>query len=152
MAASLVTAAAGAADVPGNAKSACMQAVNSKYDGRVRNLDIVRSEFSEANSEVILNADGEHWRCLVSNRGEVAELTRQGGSHAAASTGPSNIAESACMSAVNRNYDGKVKSLKIARTEPLPEKGQVIVYLVADGEHWRCRASNNGTVEDLSAK
>jgi hypothetical protein len=152
MAASLVTAAAGAADVPGNAKSACMQAVNSKYDGRVRNLDIVRSEFSEANSEVILNADGEHWRCLVSNRGEVAELTRQGGSHAAASTGPSNIAESACMSAVNRNYGGKVKSLKVARTEPLPEKHQVIVYVVADGEHWRCRATNSGTVEDLSAK
>jgi hypothetical protein len=75
MAAFLVTAAAGAADVPGNAKSACMQAVNSKYDGRVRNLDIVRSEFSEANSEVILNADGEHWRCRASNNGTVEDLS-----------------------------------------------------------------------------
>jgi hypothetical protein len=52
-----------------------MQAVNSKYDGRVRNLDIVRSEFSEANSEVILNADGEHWRCRASNNGTVEDLS-----------------------------------------------------------------------------
>jgi molybdenum cofactor biosynthesis enzyme MoaA len=150
--ASLVTENAVAADVSGNAKSACMVAVNSKYGGRVQNLEVVRSEFSQANSEVILSADGEHWRCLVSNDGEVAELTKQGGSHAAASTAASGKAENACMAAVDGNYGGNTSSLKIARTEPLPEKHQVIVHVVADGENWRCLASNDGKVIDLAVK
>ena len=60
------------------AETACMVAANSEYGGRVRNLQVVSSEFSQANSTVILNADGERWRCLVSNDGSVIEeLTRQ---------------------------------------------------------------------------
>jgi hypothetical protein len=148
----LVTAAAGAADVSSNAKSACMQAVNHKYDGRVSSLNVVRSEFSQANSEVILDADGEHWRCLVSNSGKVEELTRQGGKHAAASSGPSNNAESSCMSAINRNYGGKVKSITIVGTEPHPAQDKTVIQLKADGEHWRCVASEAGVVEDLKRK
>ncbi|MEE4173100.1 MAG: hypothetical protein V2I57_02490 [Xanthomonadales bacterium] len=61
------------------AESACMLAVNSNYGGNVRNIDIVSSEFSEANSVVVMNADGERWRCLVSNDGDVQELTVQEG-------------------------------------------------------------------------
>jgi hypothetical protein len=64
--------------VSGAAKSACMAAVNRKHDGRVRDLYVVSSEFSQANSEVIVNADGERWRCLVSNNGSrVEDLRRQ---------------------------------------------------------------------------
>ncbi len=63
------------ANVPDNAISACMAAVNSNYGGNVNNLDVVSSEFSQANSEVVLNADGERWRCLVSNDGEVQDLS-----------------------------------------------------------------------------
>jgi len=59
------------------AESACMSAVNRNYGGRVRNLTVVRSEFSQANSEVILDADGERWRCLSSNDGVVADLSMQ---------------------------------------------------------------------------
>jgi len=58
-----------------SAKSACMAAVNRNYGGRVENLRVVRSEFSQASSEVIFEADGERWRCLSSNSGEVQDLS-----------------------------------------------------------------------------
>ncbi len=70
------------------AESACMQAVNSNYGGKLQNLDIVSSEFSQANSEVIMNADGQRWRCLVSNDGQVQDLSVQEG-HASTSAGAS---------------------------------------------------------------
>ena len=61
------------------AESACMVAVNNQYGGRVKSLHIVSSEFSNASSTVILNADGEHWRCVCSNHGDVQSLNRQSG-------------------------------------------------------------------------
>lgn len=57
------------------AESACMQAVNGNYGGKVKNLSVVSSEFSQANSEVMLNADGQRWRCLVSSDGKVQDLS-----------------------------------------------------------------------------
>lgn len=70
------------------AESSCMMAVNSHYDGRVNNLEVVQSEFSQANSVVIVEADGERWRCLASNDGEVEELTlEQGRGHHEAAHG-----------------------------------------------------------------
>jgi len=63
------------------AETACMTAVNSNYGGKVKDLKVVRSEFSQANSEVILDAVGvrggpttERWRCLSSNSGKVEDL------------------------------------------------------------------------------
>jgi hypothetical protein len=63
------------------AESACMSAVNANYGGKVKHLNIVSSEFSQANSEVILNADGQRWRCLVSNDGRVQDLSVQEGNN-----------------------------------------------------------------------
>ncbi|NEX22044.1 hypothetical protein G3480_17315 [Thiorhodococcus mannitoliphagus] len=64
------------------AETACMTAVNSNYGGRVKDIKVVRSEFSQANSEVILDAVGvrggsrtERWRCLSSSKGQVADLS-----------------------------------------------------------------------------
>jgi len=57
------------------AESACMAAVNSQYGGKERGLRVVRSEFSQANSEVIVEANGERWRCLASNDGNVEDLS-----------------------------------------------------------------------------
>lgn len=64
------------------AESACMQAVNGNYGGNVRDLSVASSEFSQANSVVMITASGvrggsqsERWRCLVSDTGNVAELT-----------------------------------------------------------------------------
>jgi hypothetical protein len=59
------------------AETACMEAVNRNYGGRVHNLHVVKSEFSQANSEVVVSADGERWRCLASNNGNVEDLSRQ---------------------------------------------------------------------------
>ena len=64
------------------AESACLAKVNSNYGGNVRSVNVVSSEFSEANSEVIVEAVGvrggsktERWRCLSSNDGNVADLS-----------------------------------------------------------------------------
>lgn len=64
------------------AESACMSAVNGNYGGNVRDLRVSSSEFSQANSVVMITASGirggnqsERWRCLVSNAGDVQELT-----------------------------------------------------------------------------
>ena len=64
-------------EVSDAAESACMSAVNRNYDGRIKHLNVASSEFSQANSEVIINADGERWRCLVSNDGTVQDLSVQ---------------------------------------------------------------------------
>jgi hypothetical protein len=61
-----------------------MTGVNGKYDGNVRNMKVLSSEFSQANSVVMILAEGvrggssnERWRCLVSNDGKVQELSVQ---------------------------------------------------------------------------
>jgi uncharacterized protein with LGFP repeats len=59
------------------AKTACMEAVNRYYGGRVRDLRVVDSEFSQANSRVFIEANGERWRCLASNDGKVEKLRVQ---------------------------------------------------------------------------
>lgn len=68
-------------DATSAAESACMSSVNSNYGGNVRELRVVSSEFSQANSTVMVDAVGvrggqatERWRCLSSNEGQVAEL------------------------------------------------------------------------------
>jgi hypothetical protein len=66
----------------GAAESACMAAVNSNYGGKVKTVQVSRSEFSQANSTVMVEAievrgssQTERWRCLVSNDGKVADLS-----------------------------------------------------------------------------
>jgi hypothetical protein len=61
-----------------------MTGVNGNYGGNVRNLKVLSSEFSQANSVVMILAEGvrggpsnERWRCLVSNDGKVQELSVQ---------------------------------------------------------------------------
>ena len=68
-------------EVSSNAKTACMEAVNRNYGGKVRDLVVTSSEFSQANSQVNLKAMGvrggssnETWKCLVSNDGKVQDL------------------------------------------------------------------------------
>ena len=58
------------------AESACMAAVNRQYGGRY-DVQVISSEYSEANSLVMVagGPDRERWRCLVSNDGEVQDLS-----------------------------------------------------------------------------
>ena len=67
------------------AESACMSQLNSQYGGNVARIDVLSSEFSQANSVVMLAAVGvrgtaqtERFRCLVSNDGQVQELSAVG--------------------------------------------------------------------------
>jgi hypothetical protein len=72
----------GGSDVSSIAKTVRMGAINSNYGGNVRDLEVVRCEFSQASSEVIVDAEGvrgssatERWKCLVSNDGKVQDLS-----------------------------------------------------------------------------
>ena len=57
------------------AESACMVAVNNNYGGKVGDIVVTSSEFSQANSLVMMKAGGETWKCLVSNDGVVQDLS-----------------------------------------------------------------------------
>ena len=57
------------------AESACMVAVNNNYGGKVGDIAVTSSEFSQANSLVMMKAGGETWRCLVSDDGQVQGLS-----------------------------------------------------------------------------
>jgi hypothetical protein len=64
------------------AETACLSAVNAQYGGKVNSVKVASSEYSEANSIVMVDAVGvrgssstEHWRCLVSNDGKVQDLS-----------------------------------------------------------------------------
>jgi hypothetical protein len=153
-----------AADVSNTAKSACMMAINTQYGGNVRDLEVVRSEFSQANSEVIVNAIGvrgttqnETWKCLVSNSGKVQDLSvlPSASSSTTSSSTVSDTAKSACMMAVNKQYGGNVRDLKVVRSEFSQANSEVIVKAIgvrggSTNEKWRCLVSNSGEVQELS--
>jgi hypothetical protein len=65
----------GMREASGNAESACMSAVNSRFDGKVNDIVVTSSEFSQANDLVMLKAGGQTWKCLVSDDGQVQELS-----------------------------------------------------------------------------
>lgn len=69
-------------DVSNAAVDACRDAVDGQTDGAV---DVVGSEFSQANSTVYMLVGPQRapWRCLVSNDGEVAEVMFVGSEGAA---------------------------------------------------------------------
>lgn len=58
-------------------ESACVKAVNQHYGGKARDVRVISSGYSQAGSEVILDADGERWRCQVSGDGQVENIGRQ---------------------------------------------------------------------------
>jgi hypothetical protein len=154
-----------AAEVPAAATTACLTAVNSNYGGNVGDLKVASSEFSEANSIVMVKAlrvrgtnKAESWKCLVSNRGQVQELTMasSGSSHGHAGAAVSEQSKSACMARVNDLYGGNVRDLQVTRTKY--EKPNSVVVVRAIGERggstnqkYRCLVSNTGTVQDLKA-
>jgi hypothetical protein len=153
-----------AAEVSPAAQSSCMAAVNNQYGGSVRDLKIVSSEFSQANSVVMVKAIGirgsnqsENWKCLVSNQGTVADLSVvSGGATVAPAKQPaSSAAQSTCMAAVNRNYGGNVRELKVVSSTSTKPNFEVIVKAIgvrgtATNERWRCIGKGATTVTDLS--
>lgn len=74
------------------AESACMAAVNRQYGGKY-DVRVISSEYSEANSLVMVagGANREHWRCLVSNDGEVQDLSLVQGKPIAGQSSSDNL-------------------------------------------------------------
>jgi uncharacterized alpha-E superfamily protein len=138
--------------------------VNSQYGGNVKDLKIASSEFSQANSVVMVEAIGvrgssqrEMWKCLVSNSGNVEDLSVVAGRPSASSTSSnvSEAAKSACMQAVNSQSGGKVKDLKVVRSEFSQANSLVMVNAIgirgtSTTEQWKCLVSNSGEVQELS--
>jgi len=130
----------------------------------VKDVEVASSEFSQANSVVMVKAIGvrgssqnETWKCLVSNSGNVQDLSVVDTNLSASNTssGVSNAAKSACMQAVNSQYGGKVKDLKVLQSEFSQANSVVIVKAIgvrggSTNEKWKCLVSNSGKVQDLS--
>jgi hypothetical protein len=57
-------------------------------------------------------------------------------------------AETACIRAVNTNYGGD--GAAAVTTSEFSEANSTVMLTSRDGETWRCRASNEGVVEDLA--
>ncbi len=70
--------------------------------------------------------------------------TRSGSSMREAGGG----AESACMTAVNKNYGGKVDNIKITSSES--SQANSVVMMRAGGETWKCLVSSGGEVQELT--
>ena len=155
-----------AAEVPSIATSACQSAVNARYGGDVGEVKVASSEFSEANSIVMLKAvrvrgtsKTESWKCLVSNRGRVEELTNVSSQNAPESTAGGSVSErakAACMVRVNGLYGGNVRDLQVTRTKYSQPNSVVVVQAIGErggttNQKYRCLVSNTGTVQDLKA-
>ena len=70
--------AASSSTVSQAAIDACLAAVTAQTSGG--DLDVLSTEFSEANSVVMIGVGPERapWKCLVSNDGQVAEMSFAG--------------------------------------------------------------------------
>ncbi|MBW8639726.1 hypothetical protein K1W69_21205 [Hoeflea sp. WL0058] len=74
---SISSDAAMASNVPDVAVDACLNAV--QMEASATETDVIGAEYSEANSIVTVGVGAEKtpWRCLVSNEGQVAEVTQE---------------------------------------------------------------------------
>lgn len=82
-----------AADVSQDAVDACIDALRAEVAAAARGGNVLRTEFSEANSLVMLeDGSGATWRCLVSNDGRDPYLEREDGGTASASSAQSGPA------------------------------------------------------------
>jgi hypothetical protein len=137
-----------AAQATSAAQSACMAAVNSKSGGNVKQINVVSSEFSEANSMVFIEAGGERWRCLASNDGQVIEeLILESGKAAGNSRQSISAAENACLAAVSQQTSNR--DVTILSSEYSEASSLVMVGVGANRASWRCLASSDGVVSEV---
>jgi hypothetical protein len=153
-----------AAEVSSAAQSACLAAVNNQYGGLVKDVQVASKEFSQANSIVVIKAIGirgssqsENWKCLVSNRGAVQDLSvvSEATTAAPVKQAASSSAQTACLEAVNRNYGGNVRDLKVVSSSSVKPNFEVIVKAVGVrgstlNERWRCLGKGSNTITDLN--
>ena len=116
------------------ARQACRKALREKVGAG--GIEVQSAEFSEANTLVMLtDKHGDEWRCLSSNRGEVAELTKTGGGGSAA--------ESECIEAVAKQVGGP-SGLSVESSSMGENYTTVIVRVPQAQKPWECKWGGNG--------
>jgi hypothetical protein len=148
-------------DVSGAAQQACLSAVSRQTNER--NVNVMSSEFSEANSLVMVGvgANRAPWRCLVSNDGIVQEVMFTGDDSAGvpspqaaapsraapSSSDVSGVAQQACLAAVSR--ETKERNVSVMSSEFSEANSLVMVGVGANRAPWRCLVSNDGAVQEV---
>jgi len=158
---------ASGSDVSDAAQQACLKAV--KDETKESNVSVTSTEFSEANSLVMLavGPNSAPWRCLVSNDGSVQEVMFTGDDSAGvdqsaapaddgggamagsqASSDVSDAAQQACLKAVTD--ETKESNVSVMSAEFSEANSLVMVAVGPDSAPWRCLVSNDGAVQEVS--
>lgn len=139
------------------AADACLRAV-AESAGET-NVSILSAEFSEANNLVMVGvgASQDPWRCLVSNDGQVDEVSYAGTQNAsepdqsAMSEAGSDVSDAA-INACLQSVEGETGEgdLAVVSTEFSEANSIVMIGVGAARAPWRCLVSNDGQVAEVS--
>ena len=133
---------------------ACLAAV-TKETGE-SDVSVISNEFSEANTVVMLSVGAQQapWRCLVSNDGQVAELSFEGDDSAGVDSEPqsssdvTDVTNNACLAAAKQETGEP--DIEITSNEFSEANTLVMLGVGAQRAPWRCLVSNDGQVAELS--
>ena len=136
---------------------ACLAAV--KKETNESDVAVLKNEFSEANTLVQLGVGPNRapWKCLVSNDGDVAEVSFMGtdgdsveapAQPAATSSSVSAAAIDACLNAVKAQTNEA--NLDVTSTEFSEANSVVMIAVGPQRAPWKCLVSNDGDVAEVS--
>ena len=129
-----------AADVGQDAIDGCIDQLRAVGGPDGQGGTVLSTEFSEANSLVMLQDRGETvWRCLVSNDGQVAELSVM----QAADDGGGAMAGSETGSIVRVQFDAGTTGAELTDSL-LPQESRRYVLGARDGQFFYFRLAANG--------
>jgi hypothetical protein len=140
--------------------AACLAAV-SKETGE-KDVSVLSNEFSEANTLVMIavGANRAPWKCLVSNDGQVQEVSFTGtdgddpaepAKTEAAPAGGVDVSQAAidaCLAAVQNQT--KEPDQAVLSSEFSEANSMVMIGVGADRAPWKCLVSNDGQVQEVS--
>ncbi len=149
-------------DIENVTNNACLAAV--KKETGESDVSVVSNEFSEANTVVMIGVGAQRapWRCLVSNKGQVAEVSFEGDDSAGASnqpapsdnaTGGSDVSQTAinaCLAAVSKETGES--DVAVLGSEFSEANSEVTVGVGQQRAPWRCLVSNDGKVSEVSSQ
>ena len=133
---------------------ACLAAV--KKETGESNVAVLMNEYSEANTLVQIGVGSNRapWKCLVSNNGNVAEVSFMGTDGDAVEEAPASsssvtpAAIDACLNAV-KSETGQT-DVDVLSTEFSEANSMVMVGVGSDRAPWKCLVSNDGNVAEVS--
>ena len=143
-------------DIETVTNEACLAAVSNETGEKT--VAVISNEFSEANSLVMVGvgANNAPWRCLVSNDGQVEEISFTGNDgdgvdEAPAGNAGSDVSQAAidaCLAAVSQ--ETSESNVSVQSSEFSEANSLVMVGVGANNAPWRCLVSNDGQVEEIS--